>query len=425
MVFKELDEILGCFRPVFKHQATYGWFVVLLMMFLIRFDHHGMTSAIRWLYLEPQHYTALLAFFKTTAWQLEALLTTWATLVISRLAPMECHGRLVILGDGIKVCKEARKMPGVKKLHQASENSGKGEVIWGHHFNFTGLLAGNGRKLFCLPLQGRLAEGLNSPHAEPSDETIVTRMAKLCLQTARMTGRKGLAVVDAYFCTGPMFLILKNTVDAAGQQLVHLITRAKDNYVGYDPMRTGDGRYGKAGKVKRMEVFKETERFTVVETGRGPEAGTIAYACLDLIWQPLRELVRFVLVKDREERYILMCSDPTLPALDIIRLYGYRGKIEVMFLFLKHLIGGFAYRFWTKAWPRLNRRRSAVVEVLPSEKVRMVATAVEAIERHVNLAGMALGLLQYLALTEPLKIWRSYAGWLRTHASEIPSEAVV
>jgi hypothetical protein len=51
--------------------------------------------------------------------------------------------------------------------------------------------------------------------------------------------------------------------------------------------------------------------------------------------------------------------------------------------------------------------------------------AIEAIERFVNLGAIALGLLQYLALTRPVRIWQSYQGWLRTYPSDIPSEGVV
>jgi hypothetical protein len=47
---------------------------------------------------------------------------------------------------------------------------------------------------------------------------------------------------------------------------------------------------------------------------------------------------------------------------------------------------------------------------------------VQAIERHVNLAGIALGLLQHLG---PAKVWSSYPGWLRTYSSDVPSEGVV
>jgi len=47
------------------------------------------------------------------------------------------------------------------------------------------------------------------------------------------------------------------------------------------------------------------------------------------------------------------------------------------------------------------------------------------IERFVNLAGIAFGLLKYLAITHVSEIWVKYAGWLRTSSSGIPSEGVV
>jgi len=50
-----------------------------------------------------------------------------------------------------------------------------------------------------------------------------------------------------------------------------------------------------------------------------------------------------------------MCSDLTLSTQDIIRSYSYRFKIEVSFKVLKHLMGVFFYRFWTTAWPRIDK----------------------------------------------------------------------
>lgn len=44
------------------------------------------------------------------------------------------RGQPVYVGDGIKVSKEGKKMPGVKKLHQESENVTKPEWIRGHYF---------------------------------------------------------------------------------------------------------------------------------------------------------------------------------------------------------------------------------------------------------------------------------------------------
>ena len=62
---------------------------------------------------------------------------------------------------------------------------------------------------------------------------------------------------------------------------------------------------------------------------------------------------------------------------------------------------------------------------LSEKDIQKASRVVEAIERYVNLAGIALGLLQYLAITQRSKIWDSYEGWVRTRTSEIPSEAVV
>jgi tRNA splicing endonuclease len=41
----------------------------------------------------------------------------------------ELRGKRVYVGDGIKVGKEGRKMPGVKRLHQESEDVSKPEWI--------------------------------------------------------------------------------------------------------------------------------------------------------------------------------------------------------------------------------------------------------------------------------------------------------
>ncbi|AEG13774.1 hypothetical protein Desku_0129 [Desulfofundulus kuznetsovii DSM 6115] len=77
---------------------------------------------------------------------------------------------------------------------------------------------------------------------------------------------------------------------------------------------------------------------------------TLSYLCLDLTWKPLEKRVRFVLVKNGSERFILMCSNlQWLPGE--IKAYSYRFKIEVTFKGLKHLLGSFCYRFWTKAMP--------------------------------------------------------------------------
>jgi hypothetical protein len=59
---------------------------------------------------------------------------------------------------------------------------------------------------------------------------------------------------------GPVFLILKSLLNSNGDRLVHLVTRAKNNVVGYEdpPPKSGTrGRPKKYGKkVKLVNLFE-------------------------------------------------------------------------------------------------------------------------------------------------------------------------
>jgi hypothetical protein len=86
------------------------------------------------------------------------------------------NDRLLLIGAGIKICKEALKMPGVKRLYQDSDNSGKGATIWGHHFGYVGLLIGHLKKNFCLPLHAQFHEGIDMirPSNSPVDIMLIS-----------------------------------------------------------------------------------------------------------------------------------------------------------------------------------------------------------------------------------------------------------
>ena len=95
-----------------------------------RKDLLGVTSIVRALGLKPACYDRLLDFFHSPALDLNKLNRAWCALVF-RAHPgiLRVNGRPVLAGDGIKVAKAGRKMPGVKKLHQESESNNKPEYI--------------------------------------------------------------------------------------------------------------------------------------------------------------------------------------------------------------------------------------------------------------------------------------------------------
>jgi hypothetical protein len=277
-------------------------------------------------------------------------------------------------------------------------------------------------------LQGELHEGVEQirpggPFAgKPA--TLVTRMAHLVVEKAKQIGCLCYVVLDAYYSVGPIFQIFKSAVNEQGLRWIHVIVRAKENYVGY-MYHAPQKRIDEKKKVPLADLFDFPEMFTEAKLTIYGEVKTVRYYYVDLLWKPINDLIRFVCVMDGEGRYILMCSDLDLHATQIITLYSYRFKIEVMFSALKHVIGAFCYRFWTKSLPKLGRKKPFDYSSLAEAQRTKCDQTIEAIERFVNLGAISLGLLQYLALTKSALIWESYQGWLRTYPADIPSERVV
>jgi hypothetical protein len=130
------------FRPCFRRKAAFDWFVIVIVGFIVRVDHYGVSSFVRWLCIKPSLYTALLSFFRASSWQLKDIMQRWWQIILSCCPLISIDGRLLLAGDGIKISKEAEKMPAVKRLHQESDNSGKAPYIYGHHHGVIGILAG-------------------------------------------------------------------------------------------------------------------------------------------------------------------------------------------------------------------------------------------------------------------------------------------
>lgn len=141
-MIKEISRILESFRPCFARTAAFKWFCTVVFGFIVRIDLCGASSFVRWLGLKPELYTAMLSFFRASSWQLPNILRHWWHIVLERCPLPEIDGRLVLAGDGIKISKEAERMPAVKRLHQESNNSGKAPYIYGHHWGVIGVLAG-------------------------------------------------------------------------------------------------------------------------------------------------------------------------------------------------------------------------------------------------------------------------------------------
>ena len=160
----------------------------------------------------------------------------------------------------------------------------------------------------------------------------------------------------------------------------------------------------------------------------GEEDVTIQYRVCDLLWRPVGRVVRFVVViHPTRGRCLLMSTDTSLDATEIIRLYGLRFKIEHSFKQAVRVIGTFGYHFWMKTMKPLRRRNGNQYLHRESEKYRAdIKRKIGAYHLFIHACIVAQGLLQYLSATMPGLVWASFGSWLRTVRSGIPpSELVV
>ncbi|MCP4878900.1 MAG: hypothetical protein GY896_25890, partial [Gammaproteobacteria bacterium] len=179
--------------------------------------------------------------------------------------------------------------------------------------------------------------------------------------------------------------------------------------------------------MKLMECFDYIHLFSTVSCqvyGRVEEVSILA---LNLIWKPTGGLIRFVFAVTSRGPIVLMCSDLNQDPVVALELYCTRTWIEVMFCHLKHLIGAFQFRFWSKKMPRHSRapKTNRALTAPAATNLGKVQQCWEAYERFVMLGAIALGLLQLIALRFTASIWQQHRGFLRTRSRTLPSERTV
>jgi hypothetical protein len=412
-------------RPAFSRLRTFMWFATAVAGLTVRMELLGVTSIVRALNLRPGLYTKLLDHFHSSGVKLDRLSVLWAQAVLRLFpSPVRVNGRLVLVGDGIKAPKRGKKMPAVKLLHQQSESNTKPEYIMGHSMQAVGLLVHAAKSVFSVPLAVRIHEGLVWSNRDK--RTLLDKM--LGLLEILAINVPFYFVADAYYAAGKM-------VTGLLEQGNHLVTRVKSNAVAYAPASRKKGRktrgrpktYGKKIKLKSL-LANVNAMQQVASPVYGENNVTLRYRVHDLLWRPAGRLVRFVVaVHPTRGSCILMCTDTSLSAVDIIHLYGLRFKIECSFKQAVRQIGTFAYHFWMKDMTPLRHHNGNQYLHRKSADYRdRVKRKMRAYHAFIQAGVVAQGLLQYLALVTPKLVWDSFGSWLRTIRPGIaPSEFVV
>jgi len=412
-------------RPACSRSRTFLWMTLVLAGISTRVDRAGVTSFIRTLGLRPQAYRRLLHLFHSSALSLDKLSALWCRIALRVFTPYSVGPYYVCLADGLKAPKEGRKMPAVRSLHQSADSNSKPPFIMGHSFQAISLLvrAGSGH-VAAVPLTARIHEGVIFSNKDR--RTLLDRMVELFCGLVDLWERKVILVADAYYAS-------RKVIRPLLKKGHHLVTRARMNTVAYlppsseGPRRRGRPRlYGE--KIHLRDLTKKELPFTAPSPIAGEPSVSIRYGCFDLLWRPIGEEVRFVVIKHpRRGMLILMTTDTDLDPLDVIVLYSHRFKIETGFRQAIHVLGAYAYHFWMETMEPIRRRsKSQQLDTKSPQYRGQVRRKMKAYHAHVQLGCIAQGLLIHLSLNHGELVWRLFRSWLRTmDPTRPPSELVV
>jgi len=418
ILWKEWNEALFSLRGAFSRQATFFWVVVACAGMTIRSDKLGVTSIVRSLGLTGVSYYGLLRAFHSNAISLDKLLKLWVELCLRIFKPACVDGYMLLIGDGIKVAKEGKKMPAVKSLHQDSQSNAKAEFIMGHCLQAFSLAVvsplGN---CAAIPLVAQIHDGI--VHSNRCSATIIGKFMKLFSQLVEIAGHPAILVADAYYAAS-------SVVHSALNQGCHLLTRVQHNAVAYHlPVQSVTKKRGRPPKYGEKVWLKELfAQFDEIST----QVEDCRFYCINLVWKQAKQLVRFVLIEhETKGRCIVMTTHLTLDPLTIIKIYRIRWMIETGFKQAIHVIGTFSYHFWMKAMDPIRRRSKGQWLHRKSSDYRLqVERKLKAYHVHVMLGCICHGLSLHLALNFRAEVWSAFSGWLRTmRKNQEPSELVV
>jgi len=256
-MLKYIDFILKKFEGCFKRKEAFVWFVIIVFGLIVRSDLRGISSIIGVLSIKSDSYFGALHFFRSKAFDLKSLKKQWINIVIENFKIKTINDRIFLIGDHTKISKEARFMPGVKKHHQESENSGKPDYIYGHEQGMLGILT-DGKVMQCVPVDVEIHDGSDDVNILSDPKIVKTTSAQKLMQMVSrfvdISNKKLFLLLDAGFSNGNVFEETHKINEKFDSKMVITITRAKSHYCGYEKAKRihASGRTPKYGAMIKL-----------------------------------------------------------------------------------------------------------------------------------------------------------------------------
>ena len=327
-----------CFTaPSFAYFQSYLWALMVVE------GRKCLTRLARCAFFHQRDLSSWERFLAEHRWSLRAVTDRLVTLVVSKLGDkLQVHGAYLLGKDTTLVAKTATRMPGVQKWKAHSDNADRGTYLIGHHWNLVGLISQWEARWLCWPLVMRLVPGLKGARQWMVGDTVEPMSfwdaaIAAILEVTRCLGEASVRVVaDAYYAKAPFL----NGLLARG---IHAISRLRKDAVGWDDpeprppgTRGRKPRHGRKWSLANLLGAQTPTRERLTLYGKLTE---VVFVVRDVWLRDVAQKVRVVVLEGTKEPILLVSTDRTLSALQIIEIYGARFSIELTIRDLKQHFG--------------------------------------------------------------------------------------
>lgn len=342
---------LELFRQHFT-SPSYAYFKSYVWSMMILETRKTITNIAHACFFLEKHIASFERFLSDNKWDMSQVTKTLVCLLVKVLDKrLLIHKALLLSIDTTFSAKASKKMIGVQKWRKHSGNPDRGDYIIGHQWAIVALVSSFANRFFSWPILTRMVSGNKNPShyvCTPQglrQETFWDAVIAVALHAKSLIGDITVRLVaDAQFASAVF-------INPLIQAKVHIITRWRIDGVGWDDPEpySGRGRPRKRGRQwKLAELLKSyTPQMTAVNVYG--KLSCVATVTRDLWLRDIPQKVRVVVVEGLHNPVILISTDMSLTAAQIIEIYSSRFSIEIAIRDLKQHLGFCDYQATTTA----------------------------------------------------------------------------
>ena len=309
----------SCFTaPSFAYFRGYVWALMVVE------GRKCLTRLARCAFFHQRDLSSWERFLAQHRWSLRVVTERLSALVVTKLGEkLLVHGASLLGTDTTLVAKTTTRMLGGQKWKDHSDNADRGAYLVGHHWNLVGLISQWEARWLCWPLVMRLVPGLKGARQWIVGEHVELMSCWEAAIAALVAVRQCLGdmavrvVADAFYAKAPFF----NGLLARG---IHVISRLRKDAVGWaapelpPPGKRGrKPRYGRQWRLASLLTAQTPTRDRLTLYGKLTE---VVFVVRDVWLRDVAQKVRVVVLEGAKEPLILVSTDLTLSALQIIEI---------------------------------------------------------------------------------------------------------